>query len=153
MRILILMALVSKFPEDFHRDIVVMGAETIVAFCVFQRRQVILCTLCVYRSMWRDTGVLYVPFNLWWGGLQEARAHHRRGNGHVRLSVWPYWHVRTHSYSYLCKPYYNTNYYKCLFSLRSRLGCQICLTKSLEGIVARVPESVADIRQSQDGSS
>lgn len=35
----------------------------------------------------------------------------------------------------------------------SRLGCQICLTKSLEGIVARVPESVADIRQSQDGSS
>ncbi|KAM6958196.1 adrenodoxin-like [Tautogolabrus adspersus] len=35
----------------------------------------------------------------------------------------------------------------------SRLGCQICLTKSLEGVVARVPESVADIRQSQDGSS
>ncbi|XP_034403233.1 adrenodoxin-like [Cyclopterus lumpus] len=35
----------------------------------------------------------------------------------------------------------------------SRLGCQICLTKSLEGIVAKVPESVADIRQSQDGSS
>lgn len=35
----------------------------------------------------------------------------------------------------------------------SRLGCQICLTKSLEGMVARVPESVADIRQSQDGSS
>ncbi|TKS66255.1 Adrenodoxin, mitochondrial [Collichthys lucidus] len=35
----------------------------------------------------------------------------------------------------------------------SRLGCQVCLTKSLEGIVARVPESVADIRQSQDGSS
>lgn len=30
----------------------------------------------------------------------------------------------------------------------SRLGCQICLTKSLEGMVARVPESVADIRQS-----
>ncbi|TNN31612.1 Adrenodoxin, mitochondrial [Liparis tanakae] len=40
------------------------------------------------------------------------------------------------------------------FSLhRSRLGCQICLTKSLDGIVAKVPESVADIRQSQDGSS
>ncbi|XP_071400414.1 adrenodoxin [Centroberyx affinis] len=35
----------------------------------------------------------------------------------------------------------------------SRLGCQICLTKSLEGMVARVPESVADIRQSGDGSS
>ncbi|XP_020489795.1 adrenodoxin [Labrus bergylta] len=35
----------------------------------------------------------------------------------------------------------------------SRLGCQICLTKSMEGVVARVPESVADIRQSQDGSS
>lgn len=35
----------------------------------------------------------------------------------------------------------------------SRLGCQICLTKSLEGMVARVPESVADIRQSKDGSS
>lgn len=36
---------------------------------------------------------------------------------------------------------------------RSRLGCQICLTKSLDGMVARVPESVADIRQSKDGSS
>lgn len=35
----------------------------------------------------------------------------------------------------------------------SRLGCQICLTKSLEGMVARIPESVADIRQSKDGSS
>lgn len=35
----------------------------------------------------------------------------------------------------------------------SRLGCQICLTKSLEGVVARVPESVADIRQSKDESS
>ncbi|XP_029922164.1 adrenodoxin-like [Myripristis murdjan] len=35
----------------------------------------------------------------------------------------------------------------------SRLGCQICLTKSLEGMVARVPESVSDIRQSGDGSS
>ncbi|XP_028256541.1 adrenodoxin-like [Parambassis ranga] len=34
----------------------------------------------------------------------------------------------------------------------SRLGCQICLTKALEGMVARVPESVADIRQSKDGS-
>ncbi|KAM4601878.1 adrenodoxin-like [Polymixia lowei] len=35
----------------------------------------------------------------------------------------------------------------------SRLGCQICLTKSLEGMVARVPESVSDIRQSGDGSA
>lgn len=35
----------------------------------------------------------------------------------------------------------------------SRLGCQICLTKSLEGMVARVPDTVADIRQSKDGSS
>lgn len=35
----------------------------------------------------------------------------------------------------------------------SRLGCQICLTKSLEGMTARVPETVADIRQSGDGSS
>nr|XP_046237933.1 adrenodoxin-like [Scatophagus argus] len=35
----------------------------------------------------------------------------------------------------------------------SRLGCQICLTKSLDGMVARVPESVADVRQSKDGSS
>lgn len=34
----------------------------------------------------------------------------------------------------------------------SRLGCQVCLTKRMEGMVARVPESVADIRQSQDGS-
>ncbi|XP_008323521.1 adrenodoxin [Cynoglossus semilaevis] len=35
----------------------------------------------------------------------------------------------------------------------SRLGCQICLTKSLEGMVARVPESVSDIRQSNDGTA
>ncbi|XP_057711803.1 adrenodoxin [Corythoichthys intestinalis] len=35
----------------------------------------------------------------------------------------------------------------------SRLGCQICLSRSLEGMVARVPETVADIRQSQDGSA
>ncbi|XP_062383594.1 adrenodoxin-like [Sardina pilchardus] len=34
----------------------------------------------------------------------------------------------------------------------SRLGCQICLTKALDGMTARVPESVADIRQS-DGSA
>ncbi|KAG7239371.1 hypothetical protein INR49_029360 [Caranx melampygus] len=37
--------------------------------------------------------------------------------------------------------------------VRSRLGCQICLSKSLEGMVARVPESVADIRQSKDESA
>ncbi|XP_077581447.1 adrenodoxin-like [Stigmatopora nigra] len=35
----------------------------------------------------------------------------------------------------------------------SRLGCQICLSRSLEGMVARIPESVADIRQSQDSSA
>ncbi|KAF4075116.1 hypothetical protein AMELA_G00230780 [Ameiurus melas] len=34
----------------------------------------------------------------------------------------------------------------------SRLGCQICLTKSLDGMTVRVPESSADIRQS-DGSA
>ncbi|XP_072513967.1 adrenodoxin-like [Salminus brasiliensis] len=34
----------------------------------------------------------------------------------------------------------------------SRLGCQICLTKSLNGVTVRLPESVADIRQS-DGSA
>ncbi|KAI4877142.1 hypothetical protein NFI96_026487 [Prochilodus magdalenae] len=34
----------------------------------------------------------------------------------------------------------------------SRLGCQICLTKSLDGVTVRLPESVADIRQS-DGSA
>lgn len=37
------------------------------------------------------------------------------------------------------------------FLFRSRLGCQVCLSKSLDGLVARVPESVADVRQSQDG--
>uniref|UniRef100_A0A665TWR4 2Fe-2S ferredoxin-type domain-containing protein n=1 Tax=Echeneis naucrates TaxID=173247 RepID=A0A665TWR4_ECHNA len=35
----------------------------------------------------------------------------------------------------------------------SRLGCQICLSKSLDGMVARVPESVTDIRQSKDESA
>ncbi|KAK2817923.1 hypothetical protein Q7C36_021856 [Tachysurus vachellii] len=34
----------------------------------------------------------------------------------------------------------------------SRLGCQICLTKALDGMTVRVPESSADIRQS-DGSA
>lgn len=37
------------------------------------------------------------------------------------------------------------------FLFRSRLGCQVCLSKSLDGLVAKVPESVADARQSQDG--
>lgn len=32
----------------------------------------------------------------------------------------------------------------------SRLGCQVCLSKALDGLVAKVPESVADARQSQD---
>lgn len=35
----------------------------------------------------------------------------------------------------------------------SRLGCQICLTKALDGVMVKVPDSVADVRQSQDGSS
>ncbi|XP_036401212.1 adrenodoxin [Megalops cyprinoides] len=35
----------------------------------------------------------------------------------------------------------------------SRLGCQICLTKSLEGMTARVPESVTDIRQPDMGTT
>lgn len=34
----------------------------------------------------------------------------------------------------------------------SRLGCQICLSKSLDGMVARVPEAVADIRQKDDAA-
>ncbi|XP_074072739.1 adrenodoxin, mitochondrial [Macrotis lagotis] len=32
----------------------------------------------------------------------------------------------------------------------SRLGCQICLTKSMNNMTVRVPESVADARQSID---
>ncbi|XP_078513187.1 adrenodoxin, mitochondrial [Lissotriton helveticus] len=32
----------------------------------------------------------------------------------------------------------------------SRLGCQICLTKAMEGIIVRVPEAVADARQAVD---
>ncbi|KAJ8352615.1 hypothetical protein SKAU_G00240910 [Synaphobranchus kaupii] len=35
----------------------------------------------------------------------------------------------------------------------SRLGCQICLTKSLEGMTARVPEGVSDMRQSDLGTT
>ncbi|XP_045153676.1 adrenodoxin, mitochondrial [Echinops telfairi] len=35
---------------------------------------------------------------------------------------------------------------------RSRLGCQICLTKSMDNMTVRVPESVADARQSIDMS-
>ncbi|EAW67132.1 ferredoxin 1 [Homo sapiens] len=33
---------------------------------------------------------------------------------------------------------------------RSRLGCQICLTKSMDNMTVRVPETVADARQSID---
>lgn len=33
---------------------------------------------------------------------------------------------------------------------RSRLGCQICLTKSMDNMTVRVPETVADARQSMD---
>ncbi|XP_015219846.1 adrenodoxin [Lepisosteus oculatus] len=32
----------------------------------------------------------------------------------------------------------------------SRLGCQICLSKSLDGMTVKVPESVSDVRQSVD---
>uniref|UniRef100_A0A8C9QK43 Adrenal ferredoxin n=1 Tax=Spermophilus dauricus TaxID=99837 RepID=A0A8C9QK43_SPEDA len=33
---------------------------------------------------------------------------------------------------------------------RSRLGCQICLTKSMDNMTVRVPEAVTDARQSID---
>ncbi|XP_047373326.1 adrenodoxin, mitochondrial [Sciurus carolinensis] len=33
---------------------------------------------------------------------------------------------------------------------RSRLGCQICLTKSMDNMTVRVPKAVADARQSID---
>ncbi|XP_070346425.1 adrenodoxin, mitochondrial isoform X1 [Equus asinus] len=33
---------------------------------------------------------------------------------------------------------------------RSRLGCQVCLTKSMDNMTVRVPEAVADARQSVD---
>lgn len=33
---------------------------------------------------------------------------------------------------------------------RSRLGCQICLTKSMDNMTVRVPDVVADARQSID---
>ncbi|XP_072810134.1 adrenodoxin, mitochondrial [Vicugna pacos] len=33
---------------------------------------------------------------------------------------------------------------------RSRLGCQICLTKSMDNMTVRVPEAVADARESID---
>lgn len=39
-----------------------------------------------------------------------------------------------------------------LFPYRSRLGCQICLKKSMEDMTVRVPEAVADARQSVDMS-
>uniref|UniRef100_A0A6J0UNJ0 Adrenal ferredoxin n=1 Tax=Pogona vitticeps TaxID=103695 RepID=A0A6J0UNJ0_9SAUR len=35
---------------------------------------------------------------------------------------------------------------------RSRLGCQICLKKSMDNMTVRVPEAVADARQSVDMS-
>ncbi|XP_006890920.1 PREDICTED: adrenodoxin, mitochondrial [Elephantulus edwardii] len=35
---------------------------------------------------------------------------------------------------------------------RSRLGCQICLTKSMDNMTVRVPEAVTDIRQPLDMS-
>ncbi|XP_076781300.1 adrenodoxin, mitochondrial isoform X2 [Arvicanthis niloticus] len=35
---------------------------------------------------------------------------------------------------------------------RSRLGCQICLTKAMDNMTVRVPEAVADVRQSVDMS-
>lgn len=39
-----------------------------------------------------------------------------------------------------------------LFPYRSRLGCQICLKKSMDDMTVRVPEAVADARQSVDMS-
>ncbi|XP_040832844.1 adrenodoxin, mitochondrial [Ochotona curzoniae] len=33
---------------------------------------------------------------------------------------------------------------------RSRLGCQICLTKSMDNMTVRVPDAVSDVRQSLD---
>uniref|UniRef100_A0A8C5P9I6 Adrenal ferredoxin n=1 Tax=Leptobrachium leishanense TaxID=445787 RepID=A0A8C5P9I6_9ANUR len=33
---------------------------------------------------------------------------------------------------------------------RSRLGCQICLKKWMDGMTVRVPEAVADVRQTVD---
>ncbi|XP_036047548.1 adrenodoxin, mitochondrial [Onychomys torridus] len=35
---------------------------------------------------------------------------------------------------------------------RSRLGCQVCLTKAMDNMTVRVPEAVADVRQSVDMS-
>ncbi|XP_055477898.1 adrenodoxin, mitochondrial [Psammomys obesus] len=35
---------------------------------------------------------------------------------------------------------------------RSRLGCQICLTKAMDNMTVRVPEAVSDVRQSVDRS-
>ncbi|XP_043928656.1 adrenodoxin, mitochondrial [Protopterus annectens] len=33
---------------------------------------------------------------------------------------------------------------------QSRLGCQVCLTKKMNGMTVRVPEAVADVRQAVD---
>nr|XP_045001651.1 adrenodoxin, mitochondrial [Jaculus jaculus] len=35
---------------------------------------------------------------------------------------------------------------------RSRLGCQVCLTKAMDNMTVRVPDAVADVRQSVDMS-
>ncbi|KAL1781474.1 adrenodoxin, mitochondrial [Sigmodon hispidus] len=35
---------------------------------------------------------------------------------------------------------------------RSRLGCQVCLTKAMDNMTVHVPEAVADVRQSIDMS-
>nr|XP_042136863.1 adrenodoxin, mitochondrial isoform X1 [Peromyscus maniculatus bairdii] len=35
---------------------------------------------------------------------------------------------------------------------RSRLGCQVCLTKAMDNMTVSVPEAVADVRQSVDMS-
>uniref|UniRef100_A0A8B9HKR7 2Fe-2S ferredoxin-type domain-containing protein n=1 Tax=Astyanax mexicanus TaxID=7994 RepID=A0A8B9HKR7_ASTMX len=35
----------------------------------------------------------------------------------------------------------------------SRLGCQVCVTKDLDGMVVRVPEAVSDARKTSDKDS
>lgn len=46
----------------------------------------------------------------------------------------------------LCLDSINDN----IFPYRSRLGCQICLKKWMDDMTVRVPETVADVRQSVD---
>lgn len=36
------------------------------------------------------------------------------------------------------------------FLLRSRLGCQVCVKKSMDGVTVRVPMDVSDIRKQLD---